>query len=79
MKIISSESKDNVGKSGKGLITSLGIKFKARPKKYKKASMPSEMSVRRTFQRLLGTLKGYLMKLMRERGSNMSLLTVTFT
>ena len=37
MKITSSESKDNLGISGKGLITSLGIKAKARPHKYKKA------------------------------------------
>ena len=35
MKITSSESKDNLGRSGKGLITSLGIKPKARPNKYK--------------------------------------------
>ena len=33
MKITSSESKDNLGRSGKGLITSMGIKAKARPKK----------------------------------------------
>ena len=32
-----SESKDNLGRSEKGLITSLGLKAKARPKKYKKA------------------------------------------
>ena len=32
MKITSSESKDNLGRSGKGLITSLGIKAKSRPK-----------------------------------------------
>ena len=30
MKIKSSESKDNLGRSGKGLITSLGLKVKAR-------------------------------------------------
>ena len=30
--------------------------------------MPSEMSVRRTFQRLLGILKNYRMKVMRRRG-----------
>ena len=36
MKVTSSESKDYLGRSGKGLITSLGIKDKARPKKYKK-------------------------------------------
>ena len=34
-KIISSESKDNLGISRKGLITSLGLKAKARPKQYK--------------------------------------------
>ena len=36
MKITSSESKDNLVISGKGLITSLGIKAKAIPKKCKK-------------------------------------------
>ena len=37
MRITSSESIDNLGRSGKGLITSLGLKAKARPHKYKKA------------------------------------------
>ena len=37
METTSSESKDNLGISGKGLITSLGLKAKVRPKKYKKA------------------------------------------
>ena len=37
MQITSSEPKDNLGRSGKGLITSVGLKAKARPKKYKKA------------------------------------------
>ena len=37
MKIKSSESKDNLGISGKGLITSLVFKAKVRPNKYKKA------------------------------------------
>ena len=37
MKITSSESKDNLGISGKGFITSLGIKAKVRSHKYKKA------------------------------------------
>ena len=36
-KITSPEPKDNLGRPGKGLITSLGLKAKARPKKYKKA------------------------------------------
>ena len=34
--ITSSDSKDYLGRSGQGLITSLGLKDKARPKKYKK-------------------------------------------
>ena len=35
-RITCSESKNNLGLSGKGLITSLSIKVKASPKKYKK-------------------------------------------
>ena len=37
MKITSSESKGKLERSGKGLITSLGFKAKARPQKYNKA------------------------------------------
>ena len=37
MIMTSSESKYNMGRSGKGLITSLGLKAKVSPKKYKKA------------------------------------------
>ena len=37
MKIKYSESKNNLVISGKGLIKYLGLKAKARPKKYKKA------------------------------------------
>ena len=36
MKITSLESKEKLGRSGKGLITSLGVKAKVRPHKYKK-------------------------------------------
>ena len=35
-RITSSESKDHLGRSGKGLINSMGFKTKERPKKYKK-------------------------------------------
>ena len=35
IKITSSESKYDLGRSRKGLITSVGLKYKARPKKYK--------------------------------------------
>ena len=37
MRIKPSEIRDNLGRPGKGLINSLGLKTKARPKKYKKA------------------------------------------
>ena len=37
MKITSSDPKDYLGRSGKGLITSLGLKTIGRSKKYKKA------------------------------------------
>ena len=36
-RITSSESKDNLRRSGKGLITSLGLKAKVKPNKYKKS------------------------------------------
>ena len=38
MIITSSYPKDNLGRSGKGLITSLGLKEKTRQKKYKNSS-----------------------------------------
>ena len=59
MRIISSEPKDNFGRSGKGLITSLGIKAKASPKKQKKAryaignvSMKELSKIIREFEKL---------------------------
>ena len=59
MKIKSSESKDNLGRSGKGLITSLGINAKARPKKYEKeryaignASKKDLSKISREFEKL---------------------------
>ena len=37
METTSSESKGELGRSGKGLVTALDLKTKVRPKKYKKA------------------------------------------
>ena len=37
MRITYSDPKDNLGRLGNGLINSLGLKYKARPNKYKKA------------------------------------------
>ena len=49
IKIPSSKSKYNLKRSGKGLITSLGLKYKTRPNKCKKARDDIEMPGRRTF------------------------------
>ena len=69
MKIISSESQDNLGRPGKGLITSLCLRAKLNHKNTKRKDMTSEISVRRTFQILLRILKNYIMKFMRRRGT----------
>ena len=45
METTSSESKVKMEGSGKWLVTALALKTKARPKKYKRQGMPSEMSV----------------------------------
>ena len=59
MRITSSDPKDNLGRLGKGSITSLGIKSKARPNKYKKArydirivSMKDLSKIIRKFEKL---------------------------
>ena len=60
MIITSSESKYSLGRSRKGLITSLGLKSKARPKKYKNSryailnvSMKNLSKIIREFENLL--------------------------
>ena len=53
MRIISSETKDNSGISGKGLITSLGLKAKARLKKYKKARYAIGKAIMREFSKII--------------------------
>ena len=47
-------------------------------KNTKRQGMPSEMLVRRNFQRLLRSLRKFRNYLMRRRGPNMSLMTATF-
>ena len=59
MRFTSSEPKDNLGRSGNGLIASLGIKAKTRPRKYKKTryaignfSMKDPSKIIREFEKL---------------------------
>ena len=79
MKITSSESKGNLGRSGKGLITSLGLKSKAMPKKYKKARYAIGNVSNKDLSNIIMEFENYLVKVIRRRGPNMSLLTVTLT
>ena len=44
METTSSESKGKLGRSGKGLVTALAVKTKARSKNKKRQGIPSEMS-----------------------------------
>ena len=44
METTSSESERKLGRSGKGLVTALALKTKARSKNTKRQGMPSEMS-----------------------------------
>ena len=44
METTSSESKGKLGRSGKGLVTTLALKTQARSKNTKRQGMPSEMS-----------------------------------
>ena len=79
METTSSESKEELEGSGKGLVNALDFKTKVRFRKNtKRQGMPSEMSVRRTFLRLLRILRKLINYLMRRRGPNMSLLRAIF-
>ena len=79
MKITSSESKYNLGGSGKGLINSLGIKAKTRPRNYIKARYAIGNFSKKDPSKIIREFENYLMKFRRKRGPNMSLLKVNFT
>ena len=79
MKITSSESKGKCGKIRKGVDYLSGFQDQSKIAKIqKRQGMPSEMSVRRTFLRLLGSLRNLRSYLLRRRDPNMSLPTATF-
>ena len=79
MIMISSESKVNLGRLRKYLITSLGLKSKTRPNKYKNSRYTIVNNrLRSAFQISLDSLKNYLMTVIIGRVPNMSLLAVTF-
>ena len=79
IKITYSESKEKLGRSGQGLITSLGLKAKVRPQKYKQARYSIGNVIKKELSNIIRDFENYLMKVMRRRGPNMSLRTVTLT
>ena len=78
MKITSSEYKEKQERSGKSLITSMGINTKLRPHKYKKARYAIINVSNKDLLRIIREFEKYRMKVMRRRGPKMSLLTDTF-
>ena len=78
-RITSSDPKDNLGRLGKGLITSLGLKDKSRKKKYKKAKYTIGNVSMKDISKIIREFEKLPYKVMRWVGPNMSPLTVTFT
>ena len=78
MKITSLDSKRKFGTIRKRVDYLSGSQGQHKAAKIKKQGMPSEMSVIRIFRSFLRSLRNYLMKVMKRRGPNMSLLTATF-
>ena len=75
MKITYSESKVNLVSSGKLLITSLGLKAKLGPHKYKKSRNAIKNVSKKDLSKIIREFKNYLMKVMRGRGLIMSVHT----
>ena len=79
METTSSESKVELERSGKGSVTALALKTKARSKKYRKRQgMPSEMSALRTFPIKSKGLKKMSRYLMWKGSPNINPLRVIF-
>ena len=78
VKIKSSESKLKLEGSGKGLITFLDFKTKARSQRYKTERYVIRNVSEKDLFRIIKDLTKLINYLMRRRGPNMSLLTATF-
>ena len=78
MKIKSSELKGKLERSGKGLITSLGFKTKARLHKCKKVRYAIGNFSKKDLSKVIREFDKFDNYLLRRRVPNMSLLTATF-
>ena len=79
MRITHSELKINLRRPEKGLITSLGLKDKARQKKYKKERYSIRNVSMKDLSNMIREFEKLPYKIMRGRAPNMIPLTVTFT
>ena len=68
MIITSSEPKNYLGRSVKGLITYLGLRVKDIPKKYKKARYAIGNVSKKYLSKNIRKFENYLIKVMRGRG-----------
>ena len=78
MKTTSSESKEKVEISGKGLVTALDFKTRVSSQKYKKARYAIGNVSEKEFSEIIKEFEKLGNCLMRRRGPNMSFLTATF-
>ena len=74
-----SEPKNNLGRSGSGLIASLGLKAKSRPNKYKKARYSIGNFSMKDLSRIIREFRNCVIKVMSGEGPNMILMKVNFT
>ena len=79
IKITSSESKEKLEGSGKGLITSLGFKAKVRAQKYKQARYSIGNVSKKDLSKIIREFEIFEKLPNEKKRPNMSLLTVTST
>ena len=77
--ITSSDSKDNLGRSGKGFIASLVMKSKSSPKKCQKSRYAIGNVSKKDLSNIIREFEKLPYKSYERRIQNMNLLTVTFT
>ena len=78
MKTASTESKGNLGRSGKGLVTTLSFKTKVRLSKYKKARYAIGNVSEKDLSKIIKEYEKLVNYLMRKGSPNMSQLPATF-
>ena len=79
IRITYSDPKYYLGRSGKVLITSLGLKTNVRSDKHKKSKYDIANVIIKHLSNIIKEFENYLIRVMCGIGPNMNPLTVTFT